>query len=119
MKGKRPVDDLLAASLAAGATVAEAAAAANVGESTVYRRLKDSEFKAKVRELRDSMVARAAGKLSDLMTAAVGVLEELLSSTTESIRLRAAVSTIDQAVRLKEIYELADRIKVLEERLPQ
>src|SRR5438105_2071953 len=71
MPGPRRDRDLdLAAELAAGKTVAEAAAAAGVSERTAYRRKNEPDFQAKVRRLRDELLDRVAAKLGQRMSRA-------------------------------------------------
>jgi hypothetical protein len=115
----RKTDELAIAALATGATVEEAAQRAGIGQSTLYRRLQKPEFQAAVRELRAQAVREAAGKLAAAMTKAVGVLEALLSSTSEGVRFRSADRLIDHAVKVAEVLDLERRIQDLERRLAE
>ena len=60
----------LIAALAGGATVQAAAEQTGMAERTVYRRLEDPAFKARVSEARSEMLSRAVGNLADCSTAA-------------------------------------------------
>jgi hypothetical protein len=116
-RGRRNADETLAAELAAGKTVRDAAMAAGVAERTAFRRLEDAAFKARVTELRGQMVTRASGRLADGMTAAADVLRQLLTSKTEGIRLRAADRLIELGLKVTELAELQQRVEELERRL--
>jgi hypothetical protein len=117
--GRSRADETLAAELAVGRTVTEAAKAAGISEATAYRRLREKSFNDRVSELRSVMVKTAAGRLADGMTTAADVLRKLLTSKTEGIRLRAACAMLDQAVKVTELFDLQERVAELEEALKQ
>jgi|GEM_PF-5729331 len=62
---RRNIDDLLAAELARGKTLQDAAQAVGCGERTARRRLAEPEFKAKVAALRAEFIDRTIGALAD------------------------------------------------------
>lgn len=95
MTVRRDITDLLAAHLAAGATIKDAARELGIGEKTARRRWADPAFKARVAELRREMTTRAVGRLADRMAAAADVLGALLDSPAEMVRLRAAVAILN------------------------
>ena len=107
--GRKNADAALIAALAGGATVRDAAAAARVGERTVYRRLEDAEFTRRVEEARAEILTGAMGRLSAAATDAVTTLTSLLAAESESVRLGAARSILDAALRWREQSELAER----------
>jgi hypothetical protein len=111
-------DSILAAAIAGGRTHQEAALLAAVSTRTVTRRAATPEFRAEVARLRTEMLSRATGALTDGMTAAAGVLRDLLASSAEGIRLRAADKLLENARRMNEINDLAERIAALEARKP-
>ena len=115
--GRRSADEKLAADLAAGKTVREAAVTAGVSERTAFRRLEDAVFKARVAELRSEMVRTAAGRLADGMTEAAGVLRAGLIHADPHIRHKSAVKLIELAVKVTELAELERRVEELEQRL--
>src|SRR5262245_32721008 len=95
--GRRKRDDALAVSLAGGATLRDAAAAAGIGERTATRRWTDAAFRRRVAELRGEMVGQALGRLADGMAPAADVLRALLGAEnsdgeprSEKTRLAAA-----------------------------
>ncbi len=112
--GRHSADDALAAELAAGRTLRDAAAAAGMSERTAHRRLQDREFVARVAALRGVMVRAAAGRLADGMTQAADVLRALLASADEHVRHKAAVKLIELGVKVAELAELEQRVADLE-----
>jgi len=113
-RGRQNADDLLAAELAAGKTVRDAATAAGVAERTAHRRLTDAEFKARVTGLRASMVSAAAGRLADGMGEAATVLRALLASEDEHVRHKAAVKLLDLGLKVRDQSEIEDRLTAVE-----
>ena len=115
---KRIADSALIAALAGGRTVEDAAATAGVGVATVYRRLKEPDFRQRVTAARDELIARAVGKLADATTEATETLRGLLDpSTPPSVRLGAARSILEMTMKLREHHDHAERIAALEREL--
>jgi hypothetical protein len=110
-------NDALALAIAGGASVAEAAAAARVSISTVKRRRADVAFMRRVAELRNDMIARAAGKAADAMVQAVETLRELQASASDVVRKGAAQAILEHGAKLRDSIDLAERIAALERRL--
>ena len=71
-------EDALLLALACGATVEATARQCQVAERTIYRRLKDPDFKARLQGVRAEMVQRAAG----MLTAAAGEARGLRAGLT-------------------------------------
>lgn len=114
--GKGDTEALILA-LACGATIEAAARQSGVSRRTIYRRLNDPKFRARVREARAEMVKRAAG----MLTAAAGEsVRTLLALQKDSVppatRLGAARAVIELGIKVREMVELEDRIAALEER---
>lgn len=117
--GENKKSDALLMALACGATVAGAAAKAGISERTVYRRLAGPEFRAKLNDVRADMVQRAAGMLTAVSLEAVKTLAELLHpSQPASARLRASKVILDMGLRLREVTDLEERLRLLEKRVP-
>ena len=112
---RKNADVALVTALAGGATVQEAARSAGVSESTVYRRLNDGVFRQRVAEARSEMLSRAVGTLARVSTAAAVTLAQLLKAEAESVRLGAARSVLEMAVKFHETEQLEQRIAQLEE----
>lgn len=114
--GRRaPEGEGLVLALACGATVEAAARQCGVSDRTVYRRLEDPAFKARVQEVRGEMVRRSAG----LLTAAAGqAVQTLLALQREAmppaVRLGAARAVIELGLKVREVAELEARIAALE-----
>jgi hypothetical protein len=115
-RGRRNADELLAAELAAGKTVRDAATTAGVAERTAFRRLADPDFTQRVATLRDDMVRTAAGRLADGMAAAADVLRALLADADPHVRHKAAVKLLELGVKVVELADLQRRVEDLEQR---
>jgi len=103
--------------LAAGGTVEAAAKAADVSETTAYRRQREPAFRQRVAEVRDEMVSRAVARLSATSTLAADCLRELLKAQSETVRLGAARAILELGSRLREQEDLGARIAALEREL--
>jgi hypothetical protein len=93
------VDAALVTALAAGGSLAAAAAHAGCSERTVYRRLQDPAFKAAVEQARADMVQQAVGQLSALGGLATQALQGLLKDEAGSVRLGAARTILEHLFR--------------------
>jgi transposase len=113
-RGRRNADEQLAAALAGGATVRQAAKAAGVSEQTAHRRQDDPEFVKRVEELRADMTAAACGRLSKNMTKAADVLAELLDAKDLGLRYKAAAKLLELSLRVKDAVEMEQRVRELE-----
>ena len=119
-KGKRNADHQLLLALACGASVENAARQAGVSESTAYRRLADSDFSQRLKDLRADMVQRTAGALTAAATEAVRTLLELQKpSAPPAVRLGAARSVLEIGMKVREVADLEERLTALEESLAQ
>ncbi|QJW97265.1 hypothetical protein [Frigoriglobus tundricola] len=117
--GRRSADESLAAELAAGKTIREAAITAGVSERTAFRRLEDAAFKARIAELRSEMVRTAAGRLVEGMTEAASVLRAGLTDADANVRHKSAVKLIELGVKVTELAELERRVEELERYLSE
>ncbi len=79
---RKSADAALIAALVTGATRQEAAKAAGVGESTVYRRLADPAFRRRVSAARSELIDAAVGRLADATTEACQTLRRGASSSS-------------------------------------
>jgi hypothetical protein len=101
---------ILAVALASGRTLKQAAAAAGVSERTASKWHTDPQFKGRVLALRGEVVSRALGRVTASLTAAANTLRKLLESGNDAIRLGAAKSIIDAALRLREANDLQQQL---------
>ena len=110
------VDEGVVLALACGATVEGAARQAKVSDRTIYRRLKDPAFRARVSEARAEMVTRASGMLTAAAGESVRTLLALQKeSVTPAVRLGAARAVLELGLKIRELVELEGRIAALEQ----
>jgi HEAT repeat protein len=88
--GRQNADPLLIAALLTGATLADAAKSAGVGEQTARRRLRDPEFRARLDTAGSELIDAAVRALAGHMEEAVATLADLLRDAPFSVRLGAA-----------------------------
>src|SRR5215213_4857777 len=98
-------------------TLEAAAAAVGISDVTLWRWLKQPEFKTRVREARRAMVEGAIGRLQQATTEAVDALRRNLACGTPSVEVRAATAILDQAVKAIELFDLTERVDRLEAQL--
>lgn len=114
-KSRRGADAVVVATLAAGGTKREAAAAAGVGERTVYRRMSDPNFRQQVAEARAQLAAEVVTRAAGLAGRAMDTLADLLGDGNAHIRLGAARTILTLAAEHGERAELAARLGALED----
>ncbi len=115
--GRKNGDCELITALASGTPVKEAAQTAGVGERTVYRRLKDADFRSRVQEARKAMFEQALGAVASAGVSAAQKLNALLNANSENVQLGAARSVLELGSRLRENIELEERLSALEQLL--
>lgn len=117
MTGRAGGDTRLVVELAGGATVADAATAAGMSESTAYRRLRDAEFRQLVDEARSEMLSRSVSRLTAASVDAVDTLRALLGSEMDFARLGAARAILEVGLKYREQHDLSERVSALEDQL--
>jgi hypothetical protein len=111
-------DDALILALACGANVEAAAKKAGMSRRTVTRRMQDPIFRRKVDEKRGELLYRTAAMLNAGCGEAVKTLLGLQQgSAPPTVRLGAAKAILEQAIRLKEVVDLEQRIAAIEARM--
>jgi hypothetical protein len=108
----KAVDIILIATLARGDTVEAAASIAGVSARTVYRRLTNPEFVARVAELRANMFTTITSRLLDSLPNAMTTLESLLSNADKDMQFKAAVKLIELAFKTREDVERDRDVKL-------
>jgi hypothetical protein len=104
--------------LACGETASDAARKADVAERTIYRWLKEEGFRQEVTGARADMFNRALGRLAEGAVASVLMLRQLcLKAKSETVRLAAARTLLEQGTRLRESVEFENRLQALEQNL--
>jgi hypothetical protein len=115
-RGKRHADDAFLAAYACGATLENAAAKAGISRSTAHRRLQDPDFQRRLAEVRAEPLRRATDMLTALTLEAVNSLYDLQKINMPCpVRLGAAKAIIELGARLRENYDLAQRLAALEQ----
>lgn len=110
------IDRAIVDAMAGGASVAEAAKTAGVGERTVYRRLNRPLVRAAITDTALGRVRPTVRLLHDEMPAAVRVLVTLRDDPTThpSTRLRASVALIELGFKGLEVVAIGPRLVALE-----
>ncbi len=105
-KGRHTADPELILRLAKGDSVPEVATATGVSERTIYRRLNDKEFAAAIDLKRTQAMSMAYGRLAFSSRRAAEVMDDLKEKSedprADAVRLGAANSVINQAIKLNE-----------------
>jgi len=104
------------AALLSETTVAGAAEKIGISEVTLHRWLKQPAFKAAFRAARRELVEKAIALLQQGSSAASATLIRLLSSGSDSVRLRAATAILDQANKGLELIDFEERLTALEQK---
>ena len=111
--GKRDRDELVVAALASGSSYDEAAKAAGLSRSTVARRMREWDFRARVIEERERVVETVRGKLASTAPAAAEVIASLAASAdSETVRLSAASRILDYSLRRRAGFDTFDSSEV-------
>ena len=114
-KFRKKNDHALLMVLACGATVEAAAKQVNLSDRTIYRRLKEPDFKRRLAEVRADMVQRTAGTLTAAATEAVRTLVGLMNASEPApVRLGAARAVLEIGIKVREVADLEQRVLDLE-----
>ena len=89
---------------------------ARVSKTTVYAWLKEPDFQAELKRLRQALVDEAFDRLKVGLIEATNKLLELLQAKGQlGIQLRAAQTLLDHGIKVTELQEQEARIEALEE----
>jgi DNA-binding MurR/RpiR family transcriptional regulator len=95
--------------------ITDAAKAAGVSESTVWRLMQRSEFQQRYKQAQDEALNSALGSIQGAATEAVATLREIASSgKVESARVQASKTILDFTFKVREQFDLDQRLKQLE-----
>jgi hypothetical protein len=120
--GEKPIDEIpvkqqkALAALLNCSTVPEAAIACGMGETTLYRFLRDAAFKAQYRHACAEIVAHAITQLQRDAATATKTLRAVCEDreAPASARVSAAKAILEGAIKAVEMQDLAARLDALE-----
>ncbi len=115
--GRKGGDEILITALASGMSMKTAARQAGMSERTVYRRLDDPLFRARVQHARTEFLNTTVGRLLAVGTKAVNALAGSLKSKDENVRNRAAIGILSHLIRGIEVTDLAQQVAELRDLL--
>ncbi len=96
-------------------TIKDAATAANVSESTVWRLMQREDFQRRYREAQDEALNSALGAIQGAATEAIVTLREIASKgKVEAARVQASKTILDFTFKVREQFDFAVRLKQLE-----
>ena len=105
--------------VAVSPSIAQAACASGIGESTPRRWLEDDQFRDELTRLRQETASLTRQELQGLMLRSVSVLADAMDHPDMAIRLRAARYAMSFAAQICEAEKLRSDIQVLQEALSQ
>jgi hypothetical protein len=102
--------------LLAEPTLKAAAASAGISETTLWRWLREPNFKVAYQRARQEALGRATTRLAALVEVAVEALGEIVADRTVSpnVRVSAASRIVEYALKAAEIEEVQARLEKLE-----
>jgi len=115
-KISRKIPDAIAA-LLSQPTMAKAAKLAGVSESTLWRWMQDRDFQRAYREAQDKVFDGSLGALQGATTAAVAALKRNLTCGSPTAEVGAARTILDFTMKARELLDLTERVRDLEQRL--
>ena len=100
-------------------SVKEAAAAVGMHENTLLRWMSEPAFEAMYKDARRQVLNAAIGRLQGLVSVAVQTLHDVMvdGEAPSSSRVSAARATLETAIKLAEVQELAERLEAVEKQL--
>ena len=104
------------AALLSQKSVRAAAESAAVGERTLYRWLQDAKFRAALAAAEGDAIDQATRRLIAMTSKAADELQAILTDldSTPSVRLRAIELIFANALRLRELRNIEQRLEALE-----
>ncbi len=79
--------------------------------------MQDTHFRSELQRMRDEAASLAMAKLQGIMLKSVLVLSETLDDPDQALRLRAARTALNTALRSEENRDLRRRLEVLDDAL--
>ena len=117
MSKKDKTKDRIIMGLLANVTVSETARATGISESTIYRYLRDVEFRQEYEKKRIEMLKDNCHTLQANMNKAIYELVDIIGNdeTSPQIRLNAIDMLLRHSYRLTEQCDILERLEKLEE----
>jgi hypothetical protein len=103
--------------LLAHPTMPEAAKAAGVSETTLWRWLQRDDFQKRYREAQNKVFEGALGALQGATAEAVDCLRRNLSCSRPGVQVQAAKTILDYTLKARQLFDLEIRIAQLESAL--
>lgn len=100
-------------------SVRETAKATGISEATLYRYLKEPEFKEAIREGRREVMEASIARLQNAQLEAVETLVRNLRCESPSVEVRTAQIILEQSQKAYENSEILQRIEELENAVAQ
>ena len=100
-------------------TVGEAAKQVGVSDVTLWRWLQQEPFREQYRAARQQVLDVALMNLQHAAGEAVETLRRNLNCGTSSVEVRAALGIVDQAIKVGELQQIAQRVEAVEALLKQ
>jgi len=95
--------------------IEEVAQELKISQVTLYRWIKQENFKQRFSEVRQELFNEALDSLKTLTKQAIDTLDDILrNGTKETSRVTASKTVLELALRLKEVEELEKRVEELE-----
>lgn len=115
MTGRKSDEGIISALVNCG-SVKAAAAECGVSALTIYRRMKDNDFRQKLDAVRDDALHECSARLSGSLTDAVKVLTDIMNDeqTAPQTRANAAQMVLSYGLRYAETAEILRRLEQLE-----
>lgn len=101
--------------LLTNAKIGDAAKAAGVNESTIWRLMQREDFQKRYREAQEEALSTALGSIQGAATEAITTLSEISrNGKNESARVQASKAILDYTLKVREQFDLQEQIKQLE-----
>jgi hypothetical protein len=100
-------------------TYTEGCKKAKINKTTLYKWLKEPEFKAELDRQRNEITAEAFAILSQNITKAVETLTGLLDTQDNRLKRLVCNDIIEHIIQHKEIEEINKRLTAIEQRLAE
>lgn len=100
-------------------TIGQAAEKAGIGETTLYRWMKEEEFDQAYKEARNHAFSQTISRIQQSTSNAVNTLNEIMENkeSPASSRVTAAKTVLEMAIKAHEIENVVSRLDEMEKAL--